>query len=107
MGITSSKNAGIPGTVGYEPSASAHLSNYRVLYANQPVSNSASRRSVGNLVSRSNFFGSGGISNASMCNRMEERLKFVARLLNGEKMAVVCRKFGLSRKTGYKTFNRY
>jgi len=25
------------------------------------------------------------------CNRMDERLRFVARLLDGEKMAVVCR----------------
>lgn len=41
------------------------------------------------------------------CNRMEERLRFVARLLEGEKMAVVCREFGISRKTGYKIFNRY
>jgi transposase len=41
------------------------------------------------------------------CNRMDERLRFVARLLDGEKMAVVCRQFGISRKTGYKIFNRY
>lgn len=41
------------------------------------------------------------------CNRMDERLRFVARLLDGEKMAVVCREFGISRKTGYKLFNRY
>ena len=41
------------------------------------------------------------------CNRMDERLRFVARLLDGEKMAVVCRDFGISRKTGYKLFNRY
>ena len=40
-------------------------------------------------------------------NLMDERLKFVARLLDGEKMAVVCREFGISRKTGYKIFNRY
>lgn len=38
---------------------------------------------------------------------MEVRLKFVARLLEGEKMTVVCREFGISRKTGYKIFNRY
>ncbi len=38
---------------------------------------------------------------------MDERLRFVARLLDGEKMAVVCREFGISRKTGYKIFNRY
>ena len=38
---------------------------------------------------------------------MDERLKFVARLLEGEKMAPLCREFGISRKTGYKIFNRY
>ena len=38
---------------------------------------------------------------------MDERLRFVARLLDGEKMAVVCREFGISRKTRYKIFNRY
>jgi transposase InsO family protein len=38
---------------------------------------------------------------------MDERLRFVARLLEGEAMAEVCRSFGISRKTGYKIFNRY
>ena len=38
---------------------------------------------------------------------MDERLRFVARLLDGEKMAVLCREFDISRKTGYKIFNRY
>jgi len=38
---------------------------------------------------------------------MDERLRFVARLLDGEKMAAVCREFDISRKTGYKLFNRY
>lgn len=38
---------------------------------------------------------------------MEERLKFIARLLDGEKMAVLCREFGVSRKTGYKILDRY
>jgi putative transposase len=38
---------------------------------------------------------------------MDERLKFVARRLDGEKMTVLCREFGISRKTGYKIFNRY
>ena len=41
------------------------------------------------------------------CNQMDERLRFVARLLEGEKMAAVCREFGISRKTGYKIFQRY
>jgi transposase len=38
---------------------------------------------------------------------MEERLRFVARLLEGEPMTDVCREFGISRKTGYKIFTRY
>ena len=38
---------------------------------------------------------------------MDERVRFVARLLDGEKMAPLCRSFGISRKTGYKIFNRY
>ncbi len=38
---------------------------------------------------------------------MDERLRFVARLLDGEKMAPLCREFGISRKTGYKIFHRY
>ncbi|WP_349363734.1 MAG: IS481 family transposase [Roseitalea porphyridii] len=38
---------------------------------------------------------------------MEERVRFVARLLDGEKMAPLCRAFGISRKTGYKIFSRY
>jgi len=33
---------------------------------------------------------------------MEERLRFIARLLEGEGMSDVCREFGISRKTGYK-----
>ena len=38
---------------------------------------------------------------------MEERLFFVARLLDGEAMTEVCREFGISRKTGYKILDRY
>jgi putative transposase len=38
---------------------------------------------------------------------MDERLKFVSRLLEGEKMAPLCAAFGISRKTGYKIFERY
>jgi transposase InsO family protein len=41
------------------------------------------------------------------CSVMEERLRFVARLLDGEAMTEVCREFGISRKTGYKIFNRF
>jgi transposase InsO family protein len=38
---------------------------------------------------------------------MEERLCFVGRLLGGEAMTDLCREFGISRKTGYKIFDRY
>src|SRR5216684_7509971 len=41
------------------------------------------------------------------CHVMDERLRFVARLLEGEKMAPLCAEFGISRKTGYKIFERY
>jgi transposase InsO family protein len=41
------------------------------------------------------------------CSVMDERLRFVARLLDGEAMSEVCREFGISRKTGYKIFDRY
>jgi len=41
------------------------------------------------------------------CSVMEERLRFVARLLEGEAMTDVCREFGKSRKIGYKILNRY
>ena len=33
------------------------------------------------------------------CNQMDERVKFIAGLLDGEKMAALCRRFGVSRKT--------
>lgn len=38
---------------------------------------------------------------------MDERLKFVARVLDGEAIAAVCRDFNISRKTGHKILNRY
>jgi putative transposase len=38
---------------------------------------------------------------------MDERLKFIARLLDGEKMVELCRDFGISRKTGYKILGRF
>jgi hypothetical protein len=41
------------------------------------------------------------------CNRMDERLKFIARLLDGERMAGLCREFGISRKTDNKILTRY
>ncbi len=36
------------------------------------------------------------------CKPMDERLGLIARLLEGEKMAPVCREFGIFRVTGYK-----
>lgn len=38
---------------------------------------------------------------------MDAKLKFVARLLDGEDMSGLCREFGISRKTGYKIWDRY
>ena len=38
---------------------------------------------------------------------MDERVRFVGRLLDGEKMVALCREFAISRKTGYKIFDRY
>jgi hypothetical protein len=38
------------------------------------------------------------------CSVTDERLRFVAQLLDGETMSEVCRAFGISRKTGYKIF---
>src|SRR5690606_29721429 len=40
-------------------------------------------------------------------SEVEERLKFVVRVIEGEPMAELCREFGISRKTGHKIFNRY
>lgn len=38
---------------------------------------------------------------------VSERMKFVMRLEEGERMVDVCREFGVSRKTGYKLWGRY
>jgi putative transposase len=38
---------------------------------------------------------------------MEERLRFVVRLLEGKKMAPLGAEIGISRNTGYKVFERY
>src|ERR1700721_3000095 len=38
---------------------------------------------------------------------MDERMRFVIRLKDGESMASLCREFGISRKTGYKIFERH
>ena len=36
------------------------------------------------------------------CHVMDERLRFVARLIQGETMVALCEEFGISRKTGHK-----
>jgi transposase InsO family protein len=41
------------------------------------------------------------------CHVMDERLRFVARLLEGAKMAPLCAEFGISRKTGSTIYDRY
>src|SRR5918992_4883354 len=41
------------------------------------------------------------------CSVIDERMRFVIRLKDGETMASLCREFGISRKTGYKIFERY
>jgi transposase InsO family protein len=38
---------------------------------------------------------------------VEERMRFVLRLKDGESMASLCREFGISRVTGYKVYERY
>jgi putative transposase len=38
---------------------------------------------------------------------MDERTRFIGRLLEGEKMAPLCKEFGISRVTGHKIWNRY
>jgi transposase InsO family protein len=38
---------------------------------------------------------------------MDERMRFVIRLQEGESMAFLCRELGISRKTGYKIVDRY
>ena len=38
---------------------------------------------------------------------MSERMCFVSRLLAGERMTDLCREYGVSRKTGYKFWDRY
>jgi putative transposase len=38
---------------------------------------------------------------------LNEKTKFIARLLEGERMTHLCDEYGISRKTGYKIWNRY
>jgi len=40
------------------------------------------------------------------CSVMDERLRFVVKLLDGEPMTEVCRGFSISRKTGYEVLAR-
>src|SRR5262245_47718448 len=42
-----------------------------------------------------------------MRDPVSERMKFVSRLREGERMTDLCREFGISRKTGYKLAERY
>ena len=41
------------------------------------------------------------------CVKMDEKLKFIARYLEGEKIAPLCREFGVSRATGHQFIKRY
>jgi putative transposase len=41
------------------------------------------------------------------CSMVDEKVKFVARLIEGEKMAPLCREFNIARKTGYQIWQRY
>jgi hypothetical protein len=41
------------------------------------------------------------------CSVMKERMRLVLRRLDEEPMSGLCREFGISRKTGYKIFERY
>ncbi len=43
---------------------------------------------------------------ARECNKMDEKLQFVARYLDEEKIAGLCREFGISRVTGHKVIYR-
>ena len=38
---------------------------------------------------------------------VEERMRFVLRLKDGESMASLCREFGIYRVTSYKIYQRY
>jgi transposase InsO family protein len=41
------------------------------------------------------------------CSKMDEKLRFVARHLDGESISALCREFGISRVTGHKIIDRY
>src|SRR6185312_7729485 len=70
-------------------------------------------RHIGNRTYRRHglhFFpwkGAGGGMPWKESSVMDERIRFVIRLKDGESMAALCREFQISRKTGYKIFERY
>ena len=39
--------------------------------------------------------------------KMDEKLRFVSRFLDGESISALCREFGISRVTGHKIVDRY
>ena len=41
------------------------------------------------------------------CQKMDEKLRFVSRHLEGESISQLCREFGISRVTGHKLVERY
>jgi len=41
------------------------------------------------------------------CSMLDKKIKFIARLLDGEKLAPLCREFNISRKTGYQIWKKY
>jgi hypothetical protein len=44
---------------------------------------------------------------ARECNKMDKKLRFLARYLDGEKITRLRREFGISWVTGHKTIDRY
>jgi len=63
---------------------------------------------IGNtLLIRMDRYLRGGAMSWKECSVVDERIKFIARRLDGERMSDLCREFGISRKTGYKIWNRY
>jgi len=41
------------------------------------------------------------------CHKMDERVRFVSRQLEGESISELCREFGISPVTGHKLVDRY
>jgi transposase InsO family protein len=41
------------------------------------------------------------------CSVVDERMRFIAKVIEGHSMTDVCRQFGISRKTGHKIWSRY